>query len=743
MYRILVADDEGIMLEAFKNVISSTFGDSCIVETAKTGRAVTEIAETFHPDIVFMDIHMPGINGIQAMREIRKFNTTALFYVVSAYDKFDYAKEAIDLGVERYLTKPISKAKIIAAVEEATAKVDTKRNQRSNLLRIQEKLETVIPVVENSFVGSLLFQQEMQVADYYQQLLDIEEKQGYVMIIQFGQSYENGRLVSPVGMNVKAQDFYAELRDIVKSSFSCAVGSIMSNRIPIVVPCALSENPYEERIDLVEQARSLITRLEDRIEAKFRVGIGRVREMQEMERSYREALRALNGSKSRVIHIEDLSQNGVYDEEFPVEMEKNIFRYLEEGKEKECIQEINVFFDWMVAHYADDMNNIRLKTLEYIIWGEKKAFEAGAINYGFSYRRDYLDAAMACTGYEELRKWFLDKMVNACRAIRDQKEDQSNSAAKKAMLYIQENYNKDISLDDVSGIVNISPYYFSKIFKEETGEREKLLEVKNLSFGYTKEHQTLHNVSLSIDKGEMVSIVGRNGAGKSTFSKLVCGFEDPDSGEILFHGKDLLKENIRHRAKYIGYVMQNPNQMISKTMIYEEVALSLQKAGMPEEKVRQKVEDTLKICGLYPFRNWPVSALSFGQKKRVTIASVLVQDPELIILDEPTAGQDFKHYTEIMEFLRKLNERGVTVVMITHDMHLMLEYTPRALVFSDGQLIADRRASEVLCDPKLIKRAALKETSLFTLANHCAITPPEAFVERFIGEDREVRSHGC
>ena len=192
--------------------------------------------------------------------------------------------------------------------------------------------------------------------------------------------------------------------------------------------------------------------------------------MQEMERSYREALRALNGSKSRVIHIEDLSQNGVYDEEFPVEMEKNIFRYLEEGKEKECIQEINVFFDWMVAHYADDMNNIRLKTLEYIIWGEKKAFEAGAINYGFSYRRDYLDAAMACTGYEELRKWFLDKMVNACRAIRDQKEDQSNSAAKKAMLYIQENYNKDISLDDVSGIVNISPYYFSKIFKEETGE---------------------------------------------------------------------------------------------------------------------------------------------------------------------------------------------------------------------------------------------------------------------------------
>ena len=296
---------------------------------------------------------------------------------------------------------------------------------------------------------------------------------------------------------------------------------------------------------------------------------------------------------------------------------------------------------------------------------------------------------------------------------------------------------------DEADCKKLQNWFEAQKVKEDTEEREKLLEVRNLSFGYTKEHQTLRNVSLSIDKGEMVAIVGRNGAGKSTFSKLVCGFEEPDSGEILFHGKDLLKENIRHRAKYIGYVMQNPNQMISKTMIYDEVALSLQKAGKSEEEIRQKVEETLKICGLYPFRNWPVSALSFGQKKRVTIASVLVQDPELIILDEPTAGQDFKHYTEIMEFLRKLNDRGVTVVMITHDMHLMLEYTPRALVFSDGQMIADRRASEVLCDPELIERAALKETSLFTLANQCEIAPPEAFVERFIEEDREVRSHGC
>lgn len=306
MYRFLVADDEGIMLESLKSQIVGHFGDRCEVETAKTGRAVIEVAAAFHPDVVFMDIHMPGINGIQAMREIRKFNASALFYIISAYDKFDYAKEAIDLGVEKYLTKPISRATMIAVAEEAAQKVDQKRRQRSDLLRIQEKLETVIPVVENSFVSSILFQNETQDGSYYRQLLDIEEDYGYVMVFQFGADYENGRLVSPVGMNVRAQSFYPEFRELVKASFPCIVGMIMSNRITVVVPHGQASVPYEERIQVLERARELVNRLEERLSAKFRVGIGKTHSMSEMERSYREAVRALNGSLSRVLHIDDL-----------------------------------------------------------------------------------------------------------------------------------------------------------------------------------------------------------------------------------------------------------------------------------------------------------------------------------------------------------------------------------------------------------------------------------------------------
>ena len=270
----------------------------------------------------------------------------------------------------------------------------------------------------------------------------------------------------------------------------------------------------------------------------------------------------------------------------------------------------------------------------------------------------------------------------------------------------------------------------------------ELLKVENLAFGYTDDRKTLENVSFTVTQGEMTAIVGRNGAGKSTLSKLICGFETPDDGVISMNGRDIRNDTIRERATRIGYVMQNPNQMISKTMIFDEVALGLRNADLEETEIRSRVEATLKICGLYPFRNWPISALSFGQKKRVTIASVLVMNPEIIILDEPTAGQDFKHYTEIMEFLRQLNSDGITVLMITHDMHLMLEYTPRALVFDTGRMIADTSSVRVLCDRQLIDQAALKETSLFGLAELCGIQPAENFVQRFIDFDREVREHG-
>ncbi|MDR0582964.1 MAG: ABC transporter ATP-binding protein [Treponema sp.] len=281
-------------------------------------------------------------------------------------------------------------------------------------------------------------------------------------------------------------------------------------------------------------------------------------------------------------------------------------------------------------------------------------------------------------------------------------------------------------------------------------EAEPLLEIRNISFSYGPVPEeggeaALDHVSFSVGKGECMSLVGENGAGKSTLAKIICGFLKPDSGSVFFDGKDLAGFSIMERAERIAYVMQNPNQMISCPMIFDETALGLRTRGMGEGETKARVHEALEICGLYPFRNWPVSALSYGQKKRLTIASILVLNPRFIIMDEPTAGQDYRHYTEFMEFLRGLNKdqhtggRALAMLLITHDMHLMLEYTGRAAVLSSGKCIAVTESADVLSNDTLIEKARLKRTSLYDLALIAGLPDPRSFIRRFVAHEETLR----
>lgn len=251
---------------------------------------------------------------------------------------------------------------------------------------------------------------------------------------------------------------------------------------------------------------------------------------------------------------------------------------------------------------------------------------------------------------------------------------------------------------------------------------DALLELDHVSFAYQSNQPILRDISLKIFKGERIAIVGKNGAGKSTLAKALCRFIDTE-GEYRWQGQDIKGDSIKERAERIGYVLQNPNQMISTTMIFDEVALGLRLRGLAEAEIEERVHAVLKTCGLYEFRSWPISALSFGQKKRVTIASILVLNPEIILLDEPTAGQDQRHYTEMMDFLDELNQQGHTIIMITHDMQLMLDYSDRAIVVVDGQILAAQSPAQVLSNHELIAVANLKETSIFSLAEKLGVDP--------------------
>ena len=501
MYRILIADDEGIMVESLRTIISRQFPD-CEIETAKTGRTAIEQAEYFRPDIVLMDIQMPGMNGIEAMKEIRNFNSTVLFYVISAYDKFEYAKEAISMGVERYLMKPITRSTVIEIISQAREKVDQLRKKRSEQIQTQEKLETIIPVVENGFVSAMLLQDDWQEAGYYKQLLDLSEDFAYVMLFRFGTYSEDGKLGSSVGLSVKAQGLTADFRAVVKSFLRCIIGQLSADRIVVVVPSPKGTIDYDERIQIIESARNIADRLEQRLNIQFRAGIGRVRKLSELKASYLEATQALREGDEQVVHTSDIISRGEYEGDFPADVETAMFRMLGQGNVEGMKREANHFFDWMIRRYPLSRDNIRLKVLEFVLAAEKDAFHEGAVNYGFEFRENYLTEVMAIEDYELLRDWFLEKMTKACTSIHNRKDNQSETVVSKARTYIQENYCRDISLDDVSRVVNVSPYYFSKLFKEEAGEnfieyltRLRIDKARQMLSGTS---QTIKEISMSV-----------------------------------------------------------------------------------------------------------------------------------------------------------------------------------------------------------------------------------------------------
>ncbi|HFQ5007871.1 TPA: ABC transporter ATP-binding protein [Vibrio vulnificus] len=269
---------------------------------------------------------------------------------------------------------------------------------------------------------------------------------------------------------------------------------------------------------------------------------------------------------------------------------------------------------------------------------------------------------------------------------------------------------------------------------------ETLLDVRNLTYSYDGEKNALEGVSFNVQRGEFVSILGKNGSGKSTITKLIMGVIEPDDGTMHLNGQDLSELTIFERSQKVGVVMQNPNHMISHHMIFDEVAFGLRNRGWDEQQVNDKVLAVLELCGLSKYRHWPIEALSYGQKKRVTIASILALEPELLILDEPTAGQDYRNYTSMLSFIEKLNrELGITVVIISHDMHLVLEYTTRSIVIADSQLVADAPMTDVFSNPALLDRANLTTTSLYELATRLNIAETNAFMQHFIDVEKASR----
>ena len=471
MYRIMLADDEGIVIDSLQYIIERNFKEECSVESAKTGRNVIELAENFRPDIAIMDIQMPGINGIDAIREMKKVNSNTIFIIMSAYDKFDYAKEAINLGVLEYLNKPVDKDVIVETLKKAMAIIDQDREKRSNDLKIREKMETVVPIIESGLIYTVLFQEDYsEETSKYQELLGIQESYGYMMVVEGGENLEGDHLTNVIGTGVKIQNLYIKIREILKEFFHCIVGPIMANKIIVFVPNSSEVNDYNTRINIIEQAQKMVDKLNVRIDAQFRIGIGSVKPLHELSESYKEALNSIKLASGPVAHVKDLPIGCVYEEDYPIEIEKSMFEDTIKGEVTHAMQESQRFFDWMVSKHPDNMMGIRLKSLEFVLWAEHLAYESGGMTYHFDSRNDYLPVLMDFSNYEDMKHWFVSKIGDATRNVITKKDEQSSGLIERAKKYINTHFKNDISLDEISREIDISPYYFSKLFKEETGE---------------------------------------------------------------------------------------------------------------------------------------------------------------------------------------------------------------------------------------------------------------------------------
>ena len=471
-YKIMLADDEGIVIDSLKFIIEKEFGDQCAIEYAKTGRSVIELAENYRPDIAIMDIQMPGINGIEAMREIRETNRSVIFIVMSAYDKFDYAKEAIKLGVLEYITKPMERTKIISALKKAMGQIDKERDKRSNDLMVREKLETVMPIIENGLLYNLLFQEHFQEdIENYKQLLEISQNHAYLLAVVCGDTQEGNHMTNAVGSSVKMQQYETVLREYLKEAYPGVIlGMPMANKLPGLVPCEEKQMAYEERIRLIERSREIVRELKKRTQISFRIGISAVAPIEEARESYKEAINALIMTTGSVAHVDDLPIGCEHEETYPVDLEKKLFAELKNGEANHAVATAETYYDMIAGLHGEYLMSMRLKVLEFVLYAEYLAYNSGGMTYEFRDRADYLPTVMGLNDIFSLRKWFLEKIEEAARNVSAKASEKSMGVVEAAKAYIKNNYSRDISLDEVSQKVNISPYYFSKIFKEDVGE---------------------------------------------------------------------------------------------------------------------------------------------------------------------------------------------------------------------------------------------------------------------------------
>lgn len=473
MYKLLIADDEQIVIDSLKYIVNKRFPGEFTMESARSGRESIEKAEAFIPDIIFMDINMPGINGIDALNELRSKLPQCIFIILTAFDQFDFAKDAIRLGVTEYLLKPVNREKIIDTLEKSKSEIDVLRSKRKNELDLKEKLENVLPVLESGFIYSLFFLDDNSLEmNNYRNIFEIKEDGGYIMTIEFAQSKDSGHMVNRIGLSVKGLSFYPLLRDIIKAKCKCFIGPVILNRIIVYVPCDTCKDEYGIRLDAISMAEYIQARSASLVNADFFIGLGRIyKGFENIYRSYEESLMAIRyTSEAGVVHIMDIPSGiKLSSEQYPVSAEKLMLEKAAAGDTEACIQAFSHIFEWLQIEYYGSETKIKSKLLELMVLASRLAYDHGIDAFCLD-STGFISEFQKLNNISAQKLWCVQRLEFITKCICEVKDKNISGTIHKATNYIKENFRRDITLEDVSKEVNISPHYFCKLFKEEMGE---------------------------------------------------------------------------------------------------------------------------------------------------------------------------------------------------------------------------------------------------------------------------------
>jgi two-component system response regulator YesN len=473
LYKLLVADDEQIVLDSIRYIVEKDFRDIMTIETSSSGLDAIEKAEIQKPDIIFMDIKMPGINGIDAIKEIKHTYNNAIFIIITAYEQFDFAKEAVNLGVLEYLLKPVNRSKIVEILHKAIRLIEEDRRKRKKELELKEKMQSIMPVLEHGFIYSILLYKDFNdELGQYRKILDITENSGYIMTVEFGQEESPGNLGNKIGSSVLSQSFYPYFKDVLKERCKCIIGPVILNRIVVYIPVFNAEDEYPQRIEAVSIAEYLFKKLSCRVDADFYIGIGRLcRGVENLAGSYEDSLKAIRyaGGKG-IMHIKDIPAGSLHNSEYPAIKEKLVIEKASTGEIRSCIQTFNHVFEWYAAEYGRAVKPVKERLVELMVTLHRLAWDYGVEEGELLRRQDYLSEMLSINELSSLKVWCIRRIEHISSGISRLRKKRLSTIIANAVRFIDANFIRDLTLEDVSREVKISPYYFSKLFKEETGE---------------------------------------------------------------------------------------------------------------------------------------------------------------------------------------------------------------------------------------------------------------------------------